>query len=189
MHFQVPDQVRLLRKPFIAVLAKKCLLPSVDQQVLIELPLGGEGLCTLIAMVVLFARVYFYVSIQVAGACKPFGAVGASVWSFRRVNSDRVFGELLCSGECFVAGCTYVVFFASVGAHVCVQVAPVYEPLVTQMTNVWPLPSVYPNMVDQAWLSFEHFAACVTLVLLNLLLCCNNHFFNLQIYFCWLQLS
>lgn len=77
-----------------------------------------------------------------------------------------MFGELLGGCEGFGTRRADVVFFTCMGAHVCVQVAPVDEALVAQVANVRALPRVYSDMVYQARFFVENLPARLTLMIL-----------------------
>lgn len=103
--------MRLLREPFVTVLAQKRFFPCVHQQVLLQLSLGGESLAADFAVEIFLARVDFDVGVQITGAGKskrlilvlsyhsitynrqiPFGAICAAVRTLRSVYRYGMFG-------------------------------------------------------------------------------------------------
>lgn len=77
----MPDEMRLLREPFIAILAQERLLTGVHQHVLVQLPFRRESLPALFTPIVLLSGMYLYVRVQIARAGKPLRAIGATVRS------------------------------------------------------------------------------------------------------------
>ena len=118
-------------------------------------------------MVVLLTSVNSHVRVQVAGAGKSLRTVRTPVRSFRRVYGDGVLRQLLGGGESFAARCAHVVLFPGVSFHVSVQVAPVYESLVAEVTKVRSLAGVNSNVMHEARFRLENFSARVALVLLR----------------------
>lgn len=118
MHFQMSNQMRLLRKPFIAILAKKRLLPRMHQHMLVKLPLGTESLPALITMVILLPRVDLRMRREITRTGEPLRAISAPVRSLRRVNRYRVFRQLLRRGESFTTRSTHMILFSCVSPHV-----------------------------------------------------------------------
>lgn len=102
MRFQVPDEVRLLRKPLVTILAEIRFLTAVYQHVLIKLALGRESFTALVTPVILLAGVYFRVSVEVARTGKP--AVKRNKWdSFKRYyisnNCQKMTSDILMTAD------------------------------------------------------------------------------------------